>query len=145
MAEQLYFEDVKKGMNIPQLIKKTSSRQLVEYAGASRDFHEIHYDHEIARKAGFPGVIIHGCLKTAFLCQMITDWIGEQSVIKKMSVKYLAIDSYGETLTCRGNVIDVYKNNGDHCVDCEVWTDNSDGQRTTIAKVTITLPSNGSA
>ena len=90
MVKQLYFEEVDVGMSIPELVKDTNPRQLVEYAGAARDFHPFHYDDSVARSAGFPGVISHGGLKTAFLCQMLTDWMGEAGIIKKAAVQYRA-------------------------------------------------------
>ena len=37
MFKQLFFEDVKIGINLPVLKKKVSSQQLVMYAGASGD------------------------------------------------------------------------------------------------------------
>ncbi len=38
MAEQVYFEDVKEGDEIPKLEKNCSSQQLVQWAAGSGDF-----------------------------------------------------------------------------------------------------------
>ena len=57
---QVYFEDVTEGMDIPTLEKNPTSRQLVQYAGASGDFYEIHYDKDYAIGNELPGPIIHG-------------------------------------------------------------------------------------
>ena len=37
------------GDTIPELIKQPSTKQLVMYAGASRDFYEVHYDQQFAQ------------------------------------------------------------------------------------------------
>ena len=36
MAEQVYWEDVTEGMDLPSLVKEPTTRQLVQYAGALR-------------------------------------------------------------------------------------------------------------
>ena len=38
MPEQVYWEDVAEGMELPALVKEPTTRQLVQYAGASGDF-----------------------------------------------------------------------------------------------------------
>ena len=63
---------VKAGEEIPELVKHPTTRQLVQYAGASGDFYEIHYDQDFARSTGLPGVILHGLLKAGFLAQLVT-------------------------------------------------------------------------
>ena len=74
MTVQVYWEDVAEGMKLPSLVKNVTTRQLVQYAGASGDFYEIHYDKDFAQETGLSGVIVHGALKSAFLGQMMTDW-----------------------------------------------------------------------
>ena len=59
--QQLYYDDVQVGDALPPLIKNPTTRQLVQYAGASGDYYEIHYDHHFAVKSGLKdGVIVHG-------------------------------------------------------------------------------------
>ena len=51
-------------------INRSVSRSgLVEYAGASRDFNPLHWDHETAVAAGLPGVVVHGLLQSAWILQ----------------------------------------------------------------------------
>ena len=62
MSKQpLYYDDVQVGDALPPLVKNPTTRQLVQYAGASGDYYEIHYDHHFAVQAGLKdGVIVHG-------------------------------------------------------------------------------------
>ena len=46
-----------------------SRMDLVRYAAASGDFNPVHFDHEMAVKAGFPGVLVHGLLMGAWVLQ----------------------------------------------------------------------------
>ena len=57
-----------------ELVKNPTTRTLVQYAGASGDFYEIHYDQDYAHSVGLPGVILHGLLQAGFLAQLVTDF-----------------------------------------------------------------------
>ena len=107
MFKQLFFEDVKIGINLPVLKKKVSSQQLVMYAGASGDYYQIHYDQDYAKSNDLPGIIIHGALKNAFLGQLITDWIGDNGDLLELSVQYRGMDVPEDESTVTGIVTDI--------------------------------------
>jgi acyl dehydratase len=141
----LFWEDVEAGQELPALVKSPTTRQLVQYAGASGDFYEIHYDKDFATNTGLSGVILHGALKNAFLGQLLTDWISPSGTLTKLSVQYRGMDVPGDTLTCRGRVTRKYVQDGQHCVDCDIWLENGKGEKTTPGSATVTLPSRGPA
>lgn len=143
MTEQLRFEDVAEGAELPTLRKDPTTRQLVMYAGASGDFYEVHYDQEVARASGLPGVVLHGALKCAFLGQLLTDWIGIEGTVKKLSAQYRGLDMPGSPLYCKGVVVRKYDEDDEHLVECEVWIENSDGEVTTPGSAVVALPSAG--
>lgn len=58
------------GMELPPLAKSASRLDLVRYAGASGDFNPVHFDHDAARNAGLPGVVVHGLLMGAWAMQL---------------------------------------------------------------------------
>ena len=141
MDEQLFIEDVGEGMELPTLEKNPTTRQLVMYAGASGDFYQIHYDQEFARANGLPSVVLHGALKCAFLAQLLTDWIGVQGTLKKLSAQYRGMDMPGSPLYCKGVVKRTYDENDEHLVECDVWIENADGKKTTPGSALVALPS----
>ena len=141
MAKQIFYEDVEVGMEIPTLVKRPSTRQLVMWAGASGDYYEIHYDKDFALEKGLPGVIVHGKLKASFLGQLMTDWIGEEGSLKKLTCSYRGMDVPSDTLTCKGKVTKKYEEGGEHCVECDIWVENSKGEKTTLGTAVVTLPS----
>ena len=143
MAKELFYEDVEVGTEIPPLVKKPTTQQLVKWAGASGDFWEAHYDKDYALGVGFPGVVVHGKLRTAFLMQMIEDWIGVNGTLRKISVQQRGMDVPGDTLTCTGVVKNKYVKDGEHCVECDIWTENQKGERTVPGTATVVLPSRG--
>ena len=128
MAEQLYYEDVQEGTEITTLVKTPTTRTLVQYAGASGDFFELHYDKDFATSMGFPSVIIHGRLGASFVTQMLTDWVGEKGMLRKVSVSYRGNAFPGQPYTCKGKVARKYVDNGENLVECEIWGENPEGK-----------------
>jgi acyl dehydratase len=123
------------GQDLPELVKNPTTRQLVQYAGASGDFYEIHYDQDYARSTGLPGVILHGLLKAGFLAQLVTSWAGKQARLKTFEVSYRGLDLPGRPCRCRGVVKSV---DGD-TAELDVWTEDPDGNRTTLGTATVRL------
>jgi acyl dehydratase len=122
MAGQLYYEDVTVGADIPRLVKRPTTEQLVRYAGATDDYARIHYDEPYARFRGFPSVIVHGLFKATCLGQMVCDWAGPRAWVKKMSTQYRHFDLPGHDLVCKGRVTDKVLRDGQHLVELEIWT-----------------------
>jgi len=143
LAKELLYEDVEVGIEIPSLVKESTTQQLVRWAGASGDFYQIHYDKDFAISTGLPGVIIHGALKSAWLGQLLEDWIGESGTIKKYGCSYRGMDIPGDTITCKGKVVKKYVEGDEHCVECEIWVENSKGERTAPGTAVVALPSKG--
>jgi acyl dehydratase len=141
MAEQLYFEDVSDGMEIPAEVRQPSTRQLVQYAGASGDFYEIHYDKDFAQETGLNGVIIHGALKNAMLGSYVTHWAGPQGILRRLTCQYRGMDYPEDAITAKGHVTRVYQEGNQNLVDCTIWLENPEGQQTTPGTATVELPS----
>jgi acyl dehydratase len=140
MGRQLYWEDIQEGAEIPALIKQTTTRQLVQWAGASGDFYEIHYDKDFALRAKLPSVIVHGWLTFSFLTQMLTDWIGEDVWVKKAGVSYRAMHVAGEHIYCGGKVIRKFVENGEHLIECQIWAENDKAQITVPGTALLLVP-----
>ena len=141
MADQVYFEDVEQGAELPTVVKTPTTRQLVQYAGAAWDFYEVHYDLELARSKGLDSVIVQGALKSAFLGQVVTDWMGELGELKRLSVQYRGMDVPGATLRCGGVVSRKSDDGGETLVECDLWLESGEGERTTLGQAVVALPS----
>lgn len=140
MIQQVYFEDVSVGEEIPALQKHPTRRQLVMWAGASEDYYEIHYDTQFARKNRLDDVIVHGRLKAAFLGQLLTGWVSPGGTLKTMSCRYKGTDPADEDMILRATVTAKRKERPDHLVDLDIWTEQPDGTKTTQGTATVSLP-----
>jgi acyl dehydratase len=138
--KQPYYQDVAPGDEIPQLVKTPTTRQLVMWAGASGDYNPIHYDKDLALARGLPGVVVHGQLAACFLGQLVTDWMGQQGSLKKLSISYKGMNLPGEALTCRGTVTKKYVEDGGYYVVADLWAENHRGEKTLTGKATVNLP-----
>jgi len=127
--------NVKVGDEIPELVKHPTTRQLVQYAGASGDFYEIHYDQDFARGVALPGVILHGLLKAGYLGQLITDWLGDSGTLRTLDVSYRGIDLPGKPYRCRGKVTRVDGSD----VELEIWGEDPEGKKTTVGTATVEI------
>ena len=141
MADQVYFEDVAEGQEIPKLGKNCTSQQLVMWAAGSGDFYQIHYDKDFAQSTGLRGIIVHGALKHAFLGQMLHDWLGEKGRIKKFGCQYRGMDYPNQDITCRGVITKKYQEGKQNVVELDIWTEDPEGQKTSPGTAVVTLPS----
>jgi len=143
MTEQVFYEDIEAGSEIPALVKYPTTMQLVKYAGASGDFYQIHYDKDFALANGLPGVIVHGWLALSFLGQMLTDWLGEGGILVKLNGSYRGINLVHEDIICNGRVTKKYVEDGKNCARVEIWAENPQGEKTVTGSALVTLPSRG--
>ncbi len=141
MSEQRYYEDIEVGEEITPLVKQPTTRQLVMWAGASGDYNPIHYDKDYARSRGLDGVIVHGQLVYCFLGQLMTDWAGEGGSLLKLTCSYRGMNFPGEAITCRGKVARKYVENGQKHVECNVWVENTRGEKTVSGRAVVVMPS----
>lgn len=129
------------GSPLPSMTRTPTSRQLVQYAAASRDFYEIHYDQVRAEAAGYPTVIVHGLLKMAWLGQFIEGWAGTDSYIRRIMCSYRGVDKVNEAYTLGGAVTGVMPiGNNLSLVELEIWGQNEEGFRTTVGTASVEVP-----
>ncbi|MDP2719870.1 MAG: MaoC/PaaZ C-terminal domain-containing protein [Dehalococcoidia bacterium] len=140
MAQQLYYEDVEVGTELPVLVKNPTTQQLVKWAGASGDYYQIHYDEKFAISTGLTGVIVHGWLTASFLGQLVTDWIGDRSALRKFGCSYRGVLYPGEPVTCKGKVTKKYAEEGHNFIECEIWAENPKGEAVVPGQATVILP-----
>ncbi|HVH64544.1 MAG TPA: MaoC/PaaZ C-terminal domain-containing protein [Candidatus Acidoferrum sp.] len=98
------FENIKAGQSLPPVTKQVTVEQIQRYAEASGDRNPIHVDDSFARSAGLPGVIAHGMLTMAFANQMVTDWLGDRSLLKRLQGRFSGMVLPGDSVTASGTV-----------------------------------------
>ena len=104
-----------------------TTRQLVEYAGASLDFNRIHYDEPFAKAGGFPQVIAHGMLSMAFLGQLVVAIAGSTTSVRVLSTRFRAPTFPGDVVRVDGEVTSVREEGAHTLVELRLRATRTDG------------------
>ncbi|HVN70788.1 MAG TPA: MaoC/PaaZ C-terminal domain-containing protein [Desulfomonilia bacterium] len=144
MANQIYFEDIKVGTEMPKLVKGPLIKlQHVIYAGASGDFNPLHVDDDFAKAVGMKdGVIAHGMLIMGFVGQAITSWIPKKD-LKRFGVRFAGMTKPGNTITVTGKVTDKKTQGGLNLITCEVTAVDETGDVKVTGSFDAALPTKG--
>jgi acyl dehydratase len=132
-------EDVTVGQALTPLKKPPlTTRQLVEYAGASLDFNRIHYDEPFAKAGGFRTVIAHGMLSMAFLGEAATTFAGgDPARVVKLGTRFKAVAYPGDVITVEGTVASV--DPATRLVELSLTAKNQEGTVTLEGRATVRL------
>ena len=145
MAEQIYFEDVKEGQELGPIKIAPDKQQLVKFAAGSGDFNPLHFDENFPMLGamGLKENIVHGRFKYAQVGRLVFQFAGYKGRVKKFGVSYRGMDMLNKEITAKGVVTAKRQEGGENLVELDVWTENTDGQKTTPGTALVALPSRG--
>ncbi len=142
MANNVYFEDVNVGEDIPSWTRQTDLMHWNRYAAVNDEFVYIHMDDEAGRAgANEQGAFGMGNLRYAYLLNMLRDWAGDEVEIRELGVQFRAINQKNDVLTCVGTVTEKTVENGEHLVKIDTNVVNQDGSATCPGHAIVVLPS----
>jgi hypothetical protein len=96
--------DVHVGDALPDLTIPLTRTFIISAAIASRDYQDVHHDHELAHDRGSADIFINILTSNGLVGRFVTDWAGPASRLKKVAIR-LGVPSYaGDTLVLRGEV-----------------------------------------
>lgn len=129
------------GERITTLEVTPTSRQLVQYAAATKDFYEIHYDRVYALEHGLPGVISHGLFKLAIMGRAVTTWAGPECFVREISATYRGVDLVDKPFRVEGTVVSVDQDSGLSVVSIDLQGISAEGVTSTIGRCVVDVPS----
>ena len=97
--------DVVTGDRIPDLVVPISRSLVVATAIISRDFQDIHHDHEAARRSGMSDIFTNIICTTGLVSRSVTDWAGQHARLEKISLRLHGPNYPGDTLILSGRVV----------------------------------------
>ena len=119
------------GDELPPLTKKIEHRRMDCYSGVRPK--SIHTDPEWARQKGFRDVIAQAMMSSAYVSQMMVEYLGTGFVKGgTISVSFTKPVIAGDTLTVRGRVKSRERDGDRTRVTVECWCENQDGVMTTV-------------
>ncbi|GAC1653080.1 MAG: MaoC family dehydratase N-terminal domain-containing protein [Candidatus Dormibacteraceae bacterium] len=106
----------------------------VEYTGIG------HHREEVAKSVGVPGTYDYGPQRSAWMCSLVTNWMGDHGVLKRIRTELRRFNTMGDTTWCRGKVTRKYLQDGIPLVDIDIRSENQSGELTTTGMATVILP-----
>ncbi len=84
----------------------------------------VHVFDAFARTIGVERAYDYGNQRMSWLCNLFTNWMGDDGFLWKMSGDLRAFNLIGDITTFEGKVVNKYIDNGKCCVDIEAWAKN---------------------
>jgi len=97
---------VKVGDQVPALTKHCTLTSMIAYAGATWDWHRLHYDQEYLASKGLKAPVVDGQVFGAYVVQAIQDWLGESAFISELDFRYAGLVFAEEHVEVSGEVIE---------------------------------------
>ena len=129
------------GIAKEQLDKHGSAAYSDPETGISEWVFAAHYLNRMGRKMGMRGANNLGIQTCCWLGHMMTNWMGNDGFLKKLSVECRQIIYLGDTVFCKGKVSKKFREHGQSLVECEIWAENRLGQVVAPGQAIVILPS----
>src|SRR5919197_753917 len=97
----------KVGDKLPQLDIPLTRTLIASAAIATRDYTEVHHDHEIALERGSPDIFMNILTTNGLVGRFVTDWAGPAARVKKVAIRLGAPNYPGDTMHMAGEVTEV--------------------------------------
>ncbi len=100
---------------------------------------QVNFLASAAQAVGIPRPYALGSQRVCWLGHLLTNWMGDDGFLAKLSVTMTRPTMHGDTQWCKGTVTRKRVENGQHLVDCDVWSEGQSGEATTKGTAVIRL------
>lgn len=103
----------------------------------------VHWDENLARRVGVPGAYDYGPERASWMGHLVTDWMGDDAFLRRLSVQVRRHNMIGELVTCAGTVreVDVPA----RTVVLDLTAVNQDGEESARGSAEVVLPARDAA
>jgi acyl dehydratase len=77
---------------------------MIAYAGATWDWHRLHYDMSYVKAMNLDGPVVDGQVFGAYLAIALREWFGPDAVITELRFRFQNLVFAGETIRCLGTI-----------------------------------------
>jgi acyl dehydratase len=100
----------------------------------------VHWDEPFARSVGVPGAYDYGPERVAWLGHLVTNWMGDAGILRRLSVQVRRHNLIGDTTWCRGTVVAKAVVEGRGEVTLDLHAVNQRDEVTALGQATVVLP-----
>lgn len=116
-----FWEDVKVGDEVPELVMPITVTRCAFMASASRDFAPQHHNTWYAHNKSKAREMFLGThFNLGMMSRFLTDWGGPLSTVRRIQLAMRRTIGAGEDMQIRGHVVRKYDHEGEHRVDLDV-------------------------
>lgn len=112
MRQTLTVAEVEPGDSIGELAIPITRTLIVAGAIASRDYQDVHHDHELAHERGSPDIFMNILTTNGLVGRYVTDWAGPAARLVDVDIRLGAPNYPGDTMVMRGRVAEVDRSSG---------------------------------
>ncbi|GAA2736569.1 FAS1-like dehydratase domain-containing protein [Actinocorallia aurantiaca] len=105
----------------------------------------LHWEPERARELGIPMSYDYGAMRETWLTHAITDWMGDDAWLWKLSCQHRKFNHMGDATWVTGRVVDKVASEGRHEVHLELACTNQRGEVSTPGEAVVLLPTRDAA
>lgn len=135
----LGFDDVEVGTELPPVSLDVTHKRVCMNAASTWDWFPGHHDPEYARSQGQRDIYLSTLFFHGFVDRGLTDWAGQDAVIRRRKISMLRSIYPGQTAVLTGSVV-AKREDGDRClVDLELMVSSEEGQ-CVPSEATVELP-----
>ena len=131
--------DLKVGDQVPALTKHCTLTSMIAYAGATWDWHRLHYDQEYLESKGLKAPVVDGQVFGAYVVQAIQDWLGESAFISALDFRYAGLVFAEESVQVSGEVTEVTGNGIALALKIDVVDSSGSVIRPAVAPITASV------
>ncbi len=97
--------EVSVGDELPTRRRIVTREDVRDYAEAGGDQNPVHQDDDVARAAGFPGILAHGMFTMGHLADCLSTWAGDPGAVASLSASFRAPVFMGDEIVAGGRVV----------------------------------------
>ena len=111
--QQLYFDDVEVGMELPRYVRRRSIVEMQRWGITMENTHRLHYDYPHATNHDkLPGVLFHGSWRISIIAAWLKNWALPDGWLWKYNFQVRSMVVAGETTVLWGKVVEKEERDG---------------------------------
>ena len=139
--DEIYYEDIEEGTELPKYIYKPTPTHLFRWSAAIENFHRIHYDLDFGLNHDKnPSILVHGSWKQSVVPQFLKDWTSPGGWPWKARFEHRAMLVPGDILIMWGRVIEKSVKSQMGLIELEIGMKTHDGVESMPGTATVVLP-----
>ena len=126
--DNLCWENISETTHIPELVVCPDHTQIFMFSAITWNRHHIHYSKDDAVREGLSDIVVQRGLIGNYLARLITNWIGDNAELRKLTWKVTRSALPGRDIICRAKITETIESEDEKSLICEVTASNENDE-----------------